>query len=71
VVDGKPTRFAQFITRTHLLALGDLLVISRATPSPLYYKHPHVFSGPNHPVSIETQARLAMENIKSISITKG
>jgi len=45
---------------------GDLLFISGATPSPLYHKHPHLLSEHNHPVSIEAQARLAMENIKSI-----
>ena len=47
-------------------APGDLLFISGATSSPLYHKHPHVLSEHNHPVSIEDQARLAMENIKSI-----
>ena len=49
-----------------VIAPGDLLFISGATPSPLYHKHPHVLSEHNHPVSIEAQARLAMENIKSI-----
>jgi 2-iminobutanoate/2-iminopropanoate deaminase len=47
-------------------APGDLLFISGATPSPLYHKHPHVLSEHNHPVAIEAQTRLAMENIKSI-----
>jgi len=47
-------------------APGDLLFISGATPSPLYHKHPHVFSEHNHPVSIKDQTRLAMENIKTI-----
>lgn len=47
-------------------APGDLLFISGATPSPLYHKHPHVLSEHNHPVRIGDQARLAMENIKSI-----
>jgi 2-iminobutanoate/2-iminopropanoate deaminase len=47
-------------------APGDLLFLSGATPSPLYHKHPHVLSEHNHPVSIEAQTRLAMENIKGI-----
>jgi 2-aminomuconate deaminase len=47
-------------------APGDLLFISGATPSPLYHKHPHVLSEHNHPVRMADQARLAMENIKSI-----
>lgn len=47
-------------------APGDLLFISGATPSPLYHKHPHVLTEHNHPVRIADQARLAMENIKSI-----
>ncbi|HZQ14371.1 MAG TPA: RidA family protein [Pseudolabrys sp.] len=47
-------------------APGDLLFISGATPSPLYHKHPHVLSEHNHPVGIEAQTRLAMDNIKSI-----
>ncbi len=47
-------------------APSDLLFISGATPSPLYHKHPHVLSEHNHPVGIEAQTRLAMENIKSI-----
>src|SRR6478672_235480 len=47
-------------------APGDLLFISGATPSPLYHKHPHVLSEHNHPVGIEAQTKLAMENIKSI-----
>ncbi len=47
-------------------APGDLLFISGATPSPLYHKHPHDFSEHNHPVRIEVQTRLAMENIKTI-----
>ena len=47
-------------------APGDLLFISGATPSPLYHKHPHVLSEHNHPLSIEAQTRLAMDNIKTI-----
>ena len=47
-------------------APGDLLFISGATPSPLYHKHPHVLAEHNHPVGIEAQTRLAMENIKTI-----
>ena len=47
-------------------APGDLLFISGATPSPLYHKHPHVLAEHNHPVGIEAQTRLAMDNIKSI-----
>jgi 2-iminobutanoate/2-iminopropanoate deaminase len=47
-------------------APGALLFISGATPSPLYHQHPHVLSEHNHPVSIEAQTRLAMENIKTI-----
>ena len=47
-------------------APGDLLFISGATPSPLYHKHPHVLAEHNHPVTIEAQTRLAMENVKSI-----
>lgn len=47
-------------------APGDLLFISGATPSPLYHKHPHVLAEHNHPVSIEAQTRLAMENIRTI-----
>jgi 2-iminobutanoate/2-iminopropanoate deaminase len=45
---------------------GDLLFISGATPSPLYHKHPHVLSEHNHPLSIEAQTQLAMDNIKTI-----
>ena len=45
---------------------GNLLFISGATPSPLYHKHPHVLTEHNHPVGIEAQTRLAMDNIKSI-----
>src|SRR6476659_2416866 len=47
-------------------APGDMLFISGATPSPLYHKHPHELSEHNHPVGIEAQTKLAMENIKSI-----
>lgn len=47
-------------------ASGDLLFISGATPSPLYHKHPHVLAEHDHPVAIEAQTRLAMENIKMI-----
>jgi 2-iminobutanoate/2-iminopropanoate deaminase len=47
-------------------APGEMLFISGATPSPLYHKHPHVLSEHDHPVSIEAQTRLAMENIKTI-----
>jgi 2-iminobutanoate/2-iminopropanoate deaminase len=47
-------------------APGDLLFISGATPSPLYHKHPHVLEEHNHPVGIQAQTRLAMENIKTI-----
>jgi len=52
-------------------APGDLLFISGATPSPLYHKHPHDFAEHNHPVRIEEQTRLAMENIKSILDREG
>lgn len=52
-------------------APGDLLFISGATPSPLYHRHPHDFSEHNHPVSIEAQTRLAMENIKGILAHEG
>jgi len=45
---------------------GDMLFISGATPSPLYHKHPHELHEHNHPVSIQAQTRLAMENIKGI-----
>jgi 2-aminomuconate deaminase len=47
-------------------APGDMLFISGATPSPLYHKHPHELYEHNHPVSIQAQTRLAMENIKGI-----
>jgi len=47
-------------------APGDLLFISGATPSPLYHKHPHDLAEHNHPVSIVTQTKLAMANIKTI-----
>src|SRR3974377_2061468 len=47
-------------------APGDLLFISGATPSPLYHKHPHVLTEHNHPVRIADQARLGIDNIKSI-----
>ncbi len=52
-------------------APGDLLFISGATPSPLYHRHPHDFSEHNHPVSIEAQTRLAMENVKGILAHEG
>jgi enamine deaminase RidA (YjgF/YER057c/UK114 family) len=52
-------------------APGDLLFISGATPSPLYHKHPHVLSEHNHPVRIEDQTRLVMENIKTILDQEG
>ena len=52
-------------------APGDLLFISGATPSPLYHKHPHELSEHNHPVGIAAQTRLAMENVKSSSSTRG
>jgi 2-iminobutanoate/2-iminopropanoate deaminase len=44
----------------------DLLFISGATPSPLYHRHPHELGEHLHPVAIEAQTRLAMENIKVI-----
>jgi enamine deaminase RidA (YjgF/YER057c/UK114 family) len=47
-------------------APGDLLFLSGATPSPLYHKHPHELHEHQHPVGIEEQTRLAMENIKTI-----
>ena len=47
-------------------APSDLLFISGATPSPLYHRHPHDLSEHQHPVGIEEQTRLAMENIKLI-----
>ena len=47
-------------------APGDLLIISGATPSPLYHKHPHQLHEHNHPVSIKDQTRNAMETIKTI-----
>jgi len=47
-------------------APGDLLFLSGATPSPLYHTHPHRLDEHQHPLSIEAQTRLAMENIKSI-----
>jgi 2-iminobutanoate/2-iminopropanoate deaminase len=47
-------------------APGDLLFVSGATPSPLYHRHPHDLSEHNHPVGIEAQTRLALENIKGI-----
>jgi enamine deaminase RidA (YjgF/YER057c/UK114 family) len=47
-------------------APGDLLFISGATPSPLYHRHPHDLTEHNHPVGIEAQTRLAMENIRGI-----
>src|ERR1041384_1565174 len=43
-------------------APGDLLFISGATPSPLYHKPPHVLAEHNHPVGIEAQTRLAIDN---------
>jgi 2-aminomuconate deaminase len=46
--------------------VGDLLFISGATPSPLYHKHPHQLDEHNHPVAIQAQTRLAMENIRGI-----
>ena len=51
--------------------LGDLLFISGATPSPLYHRHPHDLSEHNHPVGIEAQTRLAMENVKGILAHEG
>jgi enamine deaminase RidA (YjgF/YER057c/UK114 family) len=47
-------------------APGDLLFVSGATPSPLYHRHPHDLSEHQHPVGIEEQTRLAMENIRVI-----
>ena len=47
-------------------APGDLLFISGATASPLYHRHPHEIVEHQHPVAIEAQTRLAMENIKGI-----
>src|SRR5262245_63713779 len=47
-------------------APGDLLFLSGATPSPLYHRHPHELAEHQHPVAIEEQTRLAMENIKSV-----
>jgi 2-aminomuconate deaminase len=55
-----------YASAVRVTAPGDLLFISGATPSPLYHKHPHDLAEHNHPVSIEAQTRLAMENIKSI-----
>ena len=52
-------------------APGDLLFISGATPSPLYHRHPHDLTEHNHPVGIEAQTRLAMENIKGILAHEG
>ena len=52
-------------------APGDLLFVSGATPSPLYHKHPHDWSEHNHPVTIEAQTTLAMENIKTILDQEG
>ncbi len=49
-----------------VVAPGDLLFISGATPSPLYHRHPHELSEHNHPVAIAEQTRLAMANIKTI-----
>ena len=48
-----------------------LLFISGATPSPLYHRHPHDLTEHNHPVGIEAQTRLAMENIKGILAHEG
>jgi enamine deaminase RidA (YjgF/YER057c/UK114 family) len=50
---------------------GDMLFISGATPSPLYHKHPHELHEHNHPVSIASQTRLAMDNIKTILDDQG
>jgi 2-aminomuconate deaminase len=67
-IQTKPERKADmpYAPAIRVTAPGDLLFISGATPSPLYHKHPHVLTEHNHPVSIEAQAKLAMENIKSI-----
>ena len=45
---------------------GDLLLISGATASPLYHKHPHELHEHAHPVEIGKQAKLSMETIRSI-----
>ena len=47
-------------------APGDLLFLSGATPSPLYHRHPHELAEHQHPVAIEEQTRLAMENIRGV-----
>ena len=63
-----PERIADmpYAPAIRVTAPGDLLFISGATASPLYHKHPHQLSEHQHPVGIEAQTRLAMENIKGI-----
>ena len=45
---------------------ADILFVSGATPSPLYHRHPHVLEEHLHPNDIESQTRLAMENIRLV-----
>ncbi len=43
-----------------------LLFISGCTASPLYHKHPHDLAEHHLPIDIESQTRLAMENVKLV-----
>ena len=52
-------------------APADILFISGATPSPLYHRHPHVLEEHVHPNDIESQTRLAMENIRLVLEREG
>jgi 2-aminomuconate deaminase len=50
---------------------ADIFFISGATPSPLYHRHPHVLEEHVHPNDIESQTRLAMENIRMVLDREG
>ena len=50
---------------------ADIFFISGATPSPLYHRHPHVLEEHVHPNDIESQTRLAMENIRLVLEREG
>lgn len=63
-----PERHAEmpYAPAIRVRGMSDVLLISGATSSPLYHKHPHVAEEHDHPVDIREQTRRAMRTIESI-----
>ena len=72
-IQTNPSRVAEmpYAPAIRVEAPKGLLIVSGATPSPLYHKHPDDWSEHDHPNDIREQTRLAMRTIGSVLDDQG